>query len=106
MIKKLYHFIYNITSNHVPIQLYNSFILYNHNDKNYNLRSKTMFNPQFTRTTQGEHTFSYFLTKFINLILHDDIYIEKKFFNLRVMNNDNLFLKKLEKEFPKFDLKL
>ena len=65
-----------------------------------------MLTTNFTRTTTGDLTFSFFFTKFINAVLCDDIYTDSKLFNVRVNNNDLLFLQKFETDFPKFNLKL
>jgi hypothetical protein len=53
----------------------------------------------------GELTFSYFFTRFINLLLLDDINLRYSFFKTRILNNINLIFTKFIVSFPKFDVK-
>ena len=106
LIKKFCHFIHNIVFKHTPTQLFNSLSFESDKVKHYNLRSNALLTTNFTRTTTGDLTFSFFFTKFINAVLRDDIYTDSKLFNVRENNNDLLFLQKFETEFPKFNLKL
>jgi len=83
---RVLHFYANI-SNRRPLQLYNSLSFETDRIKHYNLRSNALLTTQSTRTN-GDLTFSYFFTKFINSVLYDDIFIDSKLFNVRFDNND------------------